>query len=134
MQNKLPSALPNLSPLWGEGRRGGSLRNSSRAFASAHTRRVVLKSLHVAVCAAVAASLVNGCARPWTAPFAASTIQDRAEPTASVRDDAPLQVDSVQPIATAAQQNASSDPTSAQLSGVLDQLQQIRSIDPSAES
>jgi hypothetical protein len=89
--------------------------------------------LLVLICAAAAAFFFNGCARPWTAPFAAPTIQDRAERTANVPDEAPLQAGSVQP-AAAAQQGASSDPTSAQLAGVLDQLQQIRAIDPGAES
>jgi hypothetical protein len=83
-------------------------------------------------CAAVLASI--GCARPWNAPFAASTMHDRPDSSANLRDDAPLQADSAIPNAPAAQVSPANDPTSAQLAGVLDQLQQIRAIDPSAES
>ncbi len=134
MQSNLLTALSKFPPPWGEGREGGGVRTASSAFGSGYTRRVALRSLHVAVCAAVAAALVNGCARPWTSPFAAGTIHNAADSTATVRNDVPLQTDSAVPSASAVQANSPNDATSAQLAGVLDQLQQIRAIDPTAES
>jgi hypothetical protein len=79
-------------------------------------------------------SLVTGCARPWTSPFAAGTIHNAADATATVRNDVPQQTNSAVPNAFAVQANSPNDATSAQMAGVLDQLQQVRAIDPTAES
>ena len=92
------------------------------------------KTLLVAISISAAALASGGCAHPWTEPFASPT---RATAVANVdaASTAPTTTNSANhptDIASAPLSDPS-QPTS-ELAGVLDQLQQIRAIDPTAEA
>jgi hypothetical protein len=92
------------------------------------------KTLLVAISISAAALASGGCARPWTEPFVAPT-----SPTAVANVDAASNA----PTTTNGANHSTdiaiaplSDPSqpTSELAGVLDQLQQIRAIDPTAEA
>ena len=94
----------------------------------------IRKSLLLTISSCAAALASGGCARPWTEPFASS---GRATAVANV--DAAATGLTPPEHANHSANNAGvapTDPTSAtpELAGVLDQLQQIRAIDPTAEA
>jgi hypothetical protein len=94
----------------------------------------MLIRLLVAISTSTALLASGGCTHPWAEPFAAPTHPTAAENVDVASSGAVAPDTASQTAAVANPQTTDSSNAAPELAGVLDQLQQIRAIDPTAEA